>query len=190
MVDSTDKERISIDKDELHRHLAEKEFSDVVVLILANKQDLPTAMSVDEIQDKLDLSYYTEHTPELLKSLKTNTLLRLLPDDIIDILSSYTPQKECKVMQKKYLKWNDIFSYGSLGRSVFCQRGGSMFVMEEIGTIIAEYYGSSEVGIGNQICEIFGCCAKTGDGLWEGFDWMSLQLQLNNSKLNKDCNIL
>lgn len=55
VVDSNDRERIVDAKEELHRMLGEDELRDAVLLVFANKQDLPNAMSVPEITDKLML---------------------------------------------------------------------------------------------------------------------------------------
>ena len=55
MVDSNDRERISEARDELDKMLKEDELRDAVLLVFANKQDLPQAMSVAEITDKLGL---------------------------------------------------------------------------------------------------------------------------------------
>lgn len=55
VVDSNDRERIGEAKDELMRMLTEDELRDAVLLILANKQDLPNAMNAAEITDKLGL---------------------------------------------------------------------------------------------------------------------------------------
>merc|ERR1711901_2453 len=55
VVDSNDRERAAEANDELHRMLAEEELKDAVVLVFANKQDLPNAMSVAEVTDKLGL---------------------------------------------------------------------------------------------------------------------------------------
>uniref|UniRef100_A0A803NR85 ADP-ribosylation factor n=1 Tax=Cannabis sativa TaxID=3483 RepID=A0A803NR85_CANSA len=55
VVDSNDRERISEAKDELHRMLNEDELRYATLLVFANKQDLPNAMSVSEITDKLGL---------------------------------------------------------------------------------------------------------------------------------------
>lgn len=55
MVDSNDRERIGEAKDELKRMLDEDELRDAVLLIFANKQDLPNAMNAAEITDKLGL---------------------------------------------------------------------------------------------------------------------------------------
>merc|ERR1712087_121387 len=63
VVDSNDRERIddasgsdNSAKEELHRMLAEDELRDAVVLVYANKQDLPNAMSVNEVTEKLGLN--------------------------------------------------------------------------------------------------------------------------------------
>lgn len=55
VVDSNDRERISEAKDELMRMLSEDELRDAVLLIFANKQDLPNAMNAAEITDRLGL---------------------------------------------------------------------------------------------------------------------------------------
>ncbi|CAO2812853.1 unnamed protein product [Amaranthus hypochondriacus] len=56
VVDSTERERIIEAKDDLHRMLAQDEKGDVLVLVFANKQDLPNAMTIDEITHKLGLN--------------------------------------------------------------------------------------------------------------------------------------
>lgn len=55
VVDSNDRDRAGEAHDELHRMLSEDELREAVVLIFANKQDLPNAMSVAEVTDKLGL---------------------------------------------------------------------------------------------------------------------------------------
>ena len=62
VVDSNDRERIDDSsgsdnsaKEELHRMLAEDELRDAVVLVFANKQDLPNAMTASELTDQLGL---------------------------------------------------------------------------------------------------------------------------------------
>lgn len=56
VVDSSDRERIGEVKTELLRLLAEDELENVQLLLFANKQDLPNAMSTAEIREKLALS--------------------------------------------------------------------------------------------------------------------------------------
>ncbi|XP_060925835.1 uncharacterized protein LOC133000012 [Limanda limanda] len=56
VVDSNDPERIKEAADELHRMLEEDELRGVALLVLANKQDLPRAMSVSDITAALSLS--------------------------------------------------------------------------------------------------------------------------------------
>jgi len=55
VVDSNDRERVSEASEELQKMLREDELRDAAVLVLANKQDLPNAMSVAEVTDKLGL---------------------------------------------------------------------------------------------------------------------------------------
>ncbi|RVE73228.1 hypothetical protein OJAV_G00048660 [Oryzias javanicus] len=53
VVDSNDRERVNEAREELMRMLAEDELRDAVLLVFANKQDLPNAMNAAEITDKL-----------------------------------------------------------------------------------------------------------------------------------------
>ncbi|KAM7516488.1 hypothetical protein LguiA_006071 [Lonicera macranthoides] len=55
VVDSNDRERITEARDELHRMLNEDTLRDATLIVFANKKDLPNAMSVSEITDKLSL---------------------------------------------------------------------------------------------------------------------------------------
>jgi small GTP-binding protein len=55
VVDSNDRERIVEAQEELQKMLHEDELRDAVLLVFANKQDLPNAMSAAELTDKLGL---------------------------------------------------------------------------------------------------------------------------------------
>ena len=55
VVDSNDRDRIHETKDELHKMLNEDEMRDAVLLVFANKQDLPNVMTAAEITEKLQL---------------------------------------------------------------------------------------------------------------------------------------
>ena len=55
VVDSNDRDRIGEARDELMRMLNEDELRDACLLVFANKQDLPNAMSPAEMTDKLGL---------------------------------------------------------------------------------------------------------------------------------------
>eukprot|EP00069_Balaena_mysticetus_P021985 bmy_14110T0 len=55
VVDSKDRERVNEAREELMRMLAEDELWDAVLLMCANKQDLPNAVNAAEITDKLGL---------------------------------------------------------------------------------------------------------------------------------------
>ncbi|XP_016096296.1 ADP-ribosylation factor 4-like isoform X2 [Sinocyclocheilus grahami] len=55
VVDSSDRDRIETAAEELNAMLAEDEMRDALLLVLANKQDLPKAMTVHELTDRLGL---------------------------------------------------------------------------------------------------------------------------------------
>merc|ERR1712050_793952 len=52
VVDSNDRDRIGEARDELSKMLSEDEMRDAILLVFANKQDLPNAMNAAEITDK------------------------------------------------------------------------------------------------------------------------------------------
>lgn len=54
VVDSSDRNRVNLAKQELHKMLEEEDLKDAVLLVFANKQDLGV-MPVAEVIDKLDL---------------------------------------------------------------------------------------------------------------------------------------
>src|SRR5579872_6030534 len=54
VIDSSDRDRLSISKQELHRMLQQEDLSKSAVLILANKQDIKGSMSSAEISKELN----------------------------------------------------------------------------------------------------------------------------------------
>jgi len=56
VVDSNDRDRTEDAREELMKILYEDEMRDAVLLVIANKQDLPNAMSATELQDQLGLN--------------------------------------------------------------------------------------------------------------------------------------
>merc|ERR1712027_6649 len=56
VVDSNDRERVGEAKEEMNRMLAEDELRDAVLLVFANKQDLPNAMPTNEVTERLGLN--------------------------------------------------------------------------------------------------------------------------------------
>ena len=65
VIDSTDRERISVSKEELHRMLESDELHKASVLVFANKQDVAGCMTATEISQQLSLqvciAYNIEH---------------------------------------------------------------------------------------------------------------------------------
>uniref|UniRef100_A0A3B3SUW5 ARF GTPase 5 n=1 Tax=Paramormyrops kingsleyae TaxID=1676925 RepID=A0A3B3SUW5_9TELE len=66
VVDSNDRERIAESAEELSKMLQEDELRDAVVLVFANKQDLPNAMPVSDLTDKLGLHSLRSRTVSVL----------------------------------------------------------------------------------------------------------------------------
>ncbi|QSL65511.1 hypothetical protein MERGE_002824 [Pneumocystis wakefieldiae] len=62
VVDSNDRERVSEAREELSRMLNEDELRDAVLLVFANKQDLPNAMNAAEVTDRLGISNIRNRT--------------------------------------------------------------------------------------------------------------------------------
>ena len=61
VVDSNDRDRIASDMDDsakynLHSLLKEDELRDAFILVYANKQDLPNALTVEEVAERLELN--------------------------------------------------------------------------------------------------------------------------------------
>jgi hypothetical protein len=61
-------------KDELHRMLAEDELREAVLLVFANKQDLPNAMPVNKITERLGLNTLRHRQWYALPAPHTHTL--------------------------------------------------------------------------------------------------------------------
>merc|ERR1719453_1632124 len=55
VIDSSDRDRIEVAREELSKMLDDEEMNDAVLLVFANKQDLPNALSTTEVVDKLGL---------------------------------------------------------------------------------------------------------------------------------------
>jgi len=62
VVDSNDRERIAEAREELGRMLLEDDLRYALLLVFANKQDLPNAMNAAEITDKLGLHALRQRT--------------------------------------------------------------------------------------------------------------------------------
>ncbi|KAF2882083.1 hypothetical protein ILUMI_24086 [Ignelater luminosus] len=71
VVDSADKERIGISKDELFHMLREEELQDAVLVVLANKQDMAGCMSVAEVHQALGLEALKNRTFQIFKTSAT-----------------------------------------------------------------------------------------------------------------------
>ena len=62
VVDCADWNRLDQAKEELHRIVTNWEMRHVIILIFANKQDLPDAIGPTELQERLDLTHLRGRT--------------------------------------------------------------------------------------------------------------------------------
>ncbi|KAI9561878.1 hypothetical protein GHT06_012840 [Daphnia sinensis] len=68
VVDSVDKDRIGISKQELVSMLEEEELKGAILAVLANKQDMDGAMSVAEVHQALGLDLLRNRTFQIFKT--------------------------------------------------------------------------------------------------------------------------
>ena len=61
VVDSTDRDRLSITKEELHKMMGHDELSKANILVFANKQDVKGCLSAAEISKLLNLQSIRSH---------------------------------------------------------------------------------------------------------------------------------
>ena len=67
VVDSSDVERVGTSREEFHALLEEEELKDAILLVFANKQDLPGALSDAEVTEQLGLSSIKNRTLSIFK---------------------------------------------------------------------------------------------------------------------------
>lgn len=65
VIDSTDRERLSLSKEELWKMLPNEELRKAAILIYANKQDVKGCMTAAEISDKLNLTAIKKHRHQI-----------------------------------------------------------------------------------------------------------------------------
>merc|ERR1712088_1005981 len=71
VVDSADRGRIGISKQELVSMLEEEELKNAILVVLANKQDIEGAMSVTEVHPALGLEALKNRTFQIFKASAT-----------------------------------------------------------------------------------------------------------------------
>merc|ERR1712187_74513 len=72
VVDSNDRDRVEDAREELMKMLSEDMMRDAMLLVFANKQDLPNAMTAAEVTEKLQLNNM-RHRPWFIQSACATT---------------------------------------------------------------------------------------------------------------------
>ncbi|ODQ65976.1 catalase-domain-containing protein [Nadsonia fulvescens var. elongata DSM 6958] len=95
VVDSTDKARIDTSSAELHTMLKEEELAESALLVFANKQDQPGAMSAAEVSKALDLTSLKDRSWSIVacSAIKGDGLTNGL-DWLVDV-PTYTTSNGC-----------------------------------------------------------------------------------------------
>ncbi|MES1913745.1 MAG: hypothetical protein MHM6MM_005907 [Cercozoa sp. M6MM] len=70
VVDSNDTERVELAKQEMHFLMQERELANACICVIANKQDLATALSPEELAQRLDLASI-KHTNTIMPAVAT-----------------------------------------------------------------------------------------------------------------------
>lgn len=71
VIDSNDRARIDEARQELHRIILDREMKEALLLVFANKQDIPGAMNPTEVTEKLRLTQLKERTWYVVPSCAT-----------------------------------------------------------------------------------------------------------------------
>ena len=114
VVDSSDRARIEEARQELKRILGDKEMEDALLLIFANKQDVPGAMKANEIIEKLKLSEFKRRTYHTQESIATTG------DGLVDgLVSNWIDQVLCGgiTCMLTYLRRNGFRSMPKIRRN-------------------------------------------------------------------------
>ncbi|KAJ8597940.1 ADP-ribosylation factor [Rhizopogon salebrosus TDB-379] len=72
VVDSSDRERIAEAREELRISMNDKQLLDALLLVFANKGDLPGAMGASELTDKLNLRTFKQRTWHMQSTCATS----------------------------------------------------------------------------------------------------------------------
>jgi ADP-ribosylation factor 6 len=71
VIDSNDRARIDEARQELHRIILDREMKEALLLVFANKQDIPGSMTPTEVTEKLRLAQLKERTWYVVPSCAT-----------------------------------------------------------------------------------------------------------------------
>ena len=188
-VDSNDRERMRLSHNLLHKILCIPQMINVPVLIFANKQDLPKALSVSQVQLQLGMTFNID--VNMLNQIKHKCLLNVLPNDLLVIITQFLDENECKPYPWRcpYIM-DDVMQNGQFIMSCFgfsddgknlkydTRYGIVLRIVNQIVAYLPKEHETNMSKIGKQRrCFVQGCCVTNGDGQYEGLEWLSNTLQ-------------
>ncbi|KAK3785956.1 hypothetical protein RRG08_038161 [Elysia crispata] len=101
VIDSADRDRLDIALDELVRYVyLEEESAGTVVMVLANKQDIPGAMTALEIQEALKEKYNFSSTSASAHTVFVRVCSVMTEEGIYDAMNEFSEQLRLKLTGK------------------------------------------------------------------------------------------
>lgn len=104
MVDSNDRARIDEARQELHRIILDREMKEALLLVFANKQDIPGSMTPTEVTEKLRLAQLKDRIWYVVPSCATTG--EGLLEGLVRELSTRSPHYVLTARAQSWLSTN------------------------------------------------------------------------------------
>ncbi|GKB13244.1 ADP-ribosylation factor 2-B isoform X2 [Tanacetum coccineum] len=214
VVDSNDRDRIAETRNELHKMLNEDVLRDAVLLVFANKQDLPNPMTVTEITEKLDLQSFQQRHWHIQSTCATSGEGLY---EGLEWLSNNIANKGRQPFWKHFLhgKAGLIFVVDSNDRDRIAETRNELHKLlnEDVvraDAVLLVFANKQDLPNSMTVTEITekldlqsfqqrqwhiqSTCATSGEGLYEGLEWLSNNIaklmRLKRSLLNIVYNLM
>ena len=105
VLDSNDRDRLTEAKEELHKICSEDELQNCMLIVLANKQDLKDAMSIDEIKKNIEFDSISLHQKKIFGTVafKIESL-----EVVLDWIQENLNKENDKIVQPIEETFNDV----------------------------------------------------------------------------------
>ncbi|KAF9929300.1 hypothetical protein FBU30_001730 [Linnemannia zychae] len=185
VIDSTDEEQFERAKSQLWSLYEDNNYAleDKILLVYANKQDCLTAMSVNEIKDRLELETRARGRRWHIQGCVAATGHGLVEDGVLGVIYVIDSSDEVQFDFAKQDLWRVYDSFDTLDEEtvllVFANKQdqcNAMSVREVMGRL------EMETRAGGRRWRVQGSVATTGEGFMEGMMWLSAQLKYSSRK--------
>lgn len=107
VVDSADEERLEEARMELHRFANLRESLAIPIMVLANKQDLPSALTADQVEERLNLNKLPQST--ISETLEVCAVTGEGLESVFDGILELVTKKRRQLKQKKDKSFTTLF---------------------------------------------------------------------------------